>query len=200
MSEAFRLSDIIRVILYFFVFINQSSIIALIAYDSKVIANHLEYLAKDITVFNLPQVLQKVCIIKEHVKKFDNLLSFQIFLMILTCTTLEINLICIISVDFLKSYTLLIIVIIDCFILLISLCFVCDILPKSLDKFYDSVEKNITQSNLPNESSVNYILLLKSMKDQIGYTACGFVKIRASTILSILALIISYSVILIQTS
>jgi hypothetical protein len=80
------------------------------------------------------------------------------------------------------------------------LCYVCNILPKCIAEFYDFIEKIITQSNKINQFSIHYIPPLLNMKQEIGFTALGLVNIRASTFLSILALIISYTVILIQTS
>ncbi len=199
-KKTFQFEDILLILAYFILLINQSSFLAIIAFDSKLIEKYFKNIIRGKTVIRLPQILQKLCKIKEHVKHLDDLICFQIFMMICMSIAMEINLICILSIDFNKAFSNAIIGIMNSFLLLIMLCYVCNILPKSIAEFYDFMEKIITQSNQTNQFSTHYILLLLNMKQEIGFTALGLVKIRASTFLSILALIISYAVILIQTS
>ncbi len=199
-KTTFQFEDILLILTYFTLLINQSSFLAIIAFDSKLIEKYLKNIIRGKTVIRLPQIHQKLCKIKEHVKHLDDLICFQIFMMICMSIAMEINLICILSIDFNKAFSNAIIGIMNAFLMLIMLCYVCNILPKSIAQFYDFMEKIITQSNQTNQFSTHYILLLLNMKQEIGFTALGLVKIRASTFLSILALIISYTVILIQTS
>jgi hypothetical protein len=198
-EKTFQFEDILSILVCFILLINQSSFLAIIAFDSKLIEKYFKNIIRGKKFVKLPQILQKLCTIKEHVKHLDDLVSFQIFVMIITNIALEINLICVLSIDFNKGFNYAIAGIICAFLLLIILCYVCNILPKIIAEFYDFMEKIMAQSN-QTSLYIHYIPLLLNMKEEIGFTALGLVKIRASTFLSILALIISYTVILIQTS
>jgi hypothetical protein len=89
--------------------------------------------------------------------------------------------------------------------LLISNCLTCDKISKEFEKFFDKLEDSVTKSNV-NSQLLNQLYehsLLSKAKAiglKIGFTACNLFKISTNTIISCLALILSYSVVLIQTS
>jgi hypothetical protein len=88
---------------------------------------------------------------------------------------------------------------------IITLCLSCDIIPQSFNKFCDLLEKNVTKNSsayqLLDQMNQNILLMkINSIKHEIGFTASHLFKISTNTIISCLALILSYSVILIQTS
>jgi hypothetical protein len=90
-------------------------------------------------------------------------------------------------------------------ILLITLCLSCDIIPKSFEKFCYKLEKyfseNAKEYHILDQMYQNILLIkINNIKNEIGFTASNLFKISTNTIISILALILSYSVILIQTS
>jgi hypothetical protein len=85
------------------------------------------------------------------------------------------------------------------------LCLSCDIIPKNFEKFCYKLEKHVSENSKENDILVQMnqnILLMKinTIKHEIGFTASNLFKINTNTIISILALILSYSVLLIQTS
>jgi hypothetical protein len=90
-------------------------------------------------------------------------------------------------------------------ILLTTLCLSCDIIPKSFEKFCYKLEKHISENAkeyyILGQMGQNILLIkVNIIKNEIGFTASNLFKISNYTIISILALILSYSVILIQTS
>jgi len=89
--------------------------------------------------------------------------------------------------------------------LLISTCLICNIIPKSFKKFCDKLEATVSESAL-NDSLLSQLYKhslinrIYTIKKEIGFTASNLFKISTYTVISCLGLILSYSVILIQTS
>ena len=81
------------------------------------------------------------------------------------------------------------------------LCFVCNTVPQSVSSLTDKLESRYlfdrhNQSMDPNDKQT--ILQLRELSARIGLTAMGLFRINANTLLSCLALIVTYSVIIIQ--
>ncbi len=81
---------------------------------------------------------------------------------------------------------------------------ICDIIPKNFDEFCDKLEEKISEFTFDNQMDYLYqyslLTKIKAFKQDIGFTAFNLFKVSTNTIISCLALILSYSVILIQTS
>jgi hypothetical protein len=80
----------------------------------------------------------------------------------------------------------------------------CNIIPKNFKKFCDKFEESICESTFTNQLDYLYqyslVTKINAIKQDIGFTAFNLFKVNTNTIISCLALILSYSVILIQTS
>jgi hypothetical protein len=93
---------------------------------------------------------------------------------------------------------------IDNSFLIITLCYSCDIIPKRINKFSDEIQEILSlNKNYSSYSDLNQRLIQIKMnfnKRKTGFTALGLIKIDAKTIFSVCAFILSYSVVIIQTS
>jgi hypothetical protein len=87
---------------------------------------------------------------------------------------------------------------------LISTCLICDIIPKNFNKFCDKLEESLSESFFTNKLDYLYqnslLTKINAIKQDIGFTAFNLFKVNTNTIISCLAFILSYAVILIQTS
>jgi hypothetical protein len=94
--------------------------------------------------------------------------------------------------------------IVESLTLLISTCLVCDIIPKSFKKFCDKLEESLSEKVCTNQMYYIYrqtlLTKINAIKQDIGFTAFDLFKVNKNTIISCFALILSYSVLLIQTS
>jgi hypothetical protein len=146
--------------------------------------------------------LSSVIAIKEHVEKLDDLFSPIIFLILLFGTIIEISSLCLLSTVTSKTYQFAVGIKLsfDFFIILTAICYVCEIIPHSIEKFVDDIEKKFGLSITTNQSMLHLINLFHYHKNGIGFTAFHLFKIRAFTLLTIASLVISYAVLLIQTS
>ena len=77
---------------------------------------------------------------------------------------------------------------------MLVLCYCCDIIPSSLSKLLDHYEQDAIVQN-----DRTILLQLRQLNDRIGFTAFGLFRVNSNTFLGCLALIINYSVIIIQT-
>jgi hypothetical protein len=182
--------------------ISLSSVIAIIAYESFIIRNYLRYIKSISAPKLLPQVYHIIFEIKEHIEKLDDLFSPIIFLILMFGTIIEISSLCLLSTVTSKTYQFAVGIklFFDYFIILIAICYVCEIIPHSIEKFVDDIEKKFGLSIATNQSMLPLINLFHYHKNDIGFTAFHLVKIRTFTLLTIASLIISYAVLLIQTS
>ena len=86
---------------------------------------------------------------------------------------------------------------------LLLLCLISDLIPKSFRKLIDNLEEFYSnQTNIDSNSISNRIILLQitKYKNKICFSAMNLFKVNTNTFISCLALIISYSVVIIQTT
>jgi len=178
--------------------------ISLIAYQSHIVSKKLRNISKDFSHSNLQNIHQIVCKINNFIKKLDKLISLSIFIIISLNTTICVSYLCMFAIDPKKYSNISISSILESLTLLISTCLTCDIIPKNFKKFCDKLEESLSQKVFTNQSDYlnQYSLSTKinAIKQDIGFTAFNLFKVSTYTIISCFALILSYSVILIQTS
>jgi hypothetical protein len=190
--------------IYFLTFNSESIIISLIAYQSHIVSKKLKNISKDFSRLNLQNIHQIICKINNFIKKLDKLFSLSVLIIISLNTTICISYLCMFAIDPKKYTNISISSILESLTLLISTCLTCDIISKSFKKFCDKLEESLSQKVFTNKSEYlyQYSLLTKinAIKQDIGFTAFDLFKVNKNTIISCFALILSYSVLLIQTS
>jgi hypothetical protein len=204
-SQSYDLKNFFKsTFMYFLIFNSESIIISLLAYQSHIVSERLKNISKDFSHSNLKNIHQIVCKINNFIKNLDKLFSLSVFIIISLNTSFCISYLCMFAIDPKKFTFVSIASIIESLTLLISTCLVCDIIPKSFKKFCDKLEESLSESFFNNQLDYlyQYSLLTKinAIKQDIGFTAFNLFKVSTNTIISCFALILSYSVILIQTS
>jgi hypothetical protein len=200
--------DIFLNVLYFSLMINISSIIALIAYQNKITCLQIDELFVKFSPKDLPEIYRFMCKVNSFVKKFDSLVSSVNFMLIINSCVICISYLCLLMIRFEKqnisfvSYSLSLT---ENILLLSILCNSCNIIPKRIailcEKIEESMSEHITNYSTVNDLN-NHLIISKmnSIKQEIGFTAMGLFKINSNTMMSVFAVILSYSVVLIQTS
>jgi hypothetical protein len=72
--------------------------------------------------------------------------------------------------------------------------------PKKIKEFSDKIEELMSDYVYTDVNQNLIIVQIDFLKQDIGFTGMGFFKINSNTIISVFALVLSNSVILIQTS
>jgi hypothetical protein len=190
---------------YFLIFNSQTTITAIIAYQSHIVSHQLNRILNSILCSDIQNVYRFVSETNDFIKKLDALISPLILISLFFSVNICIAFFCMFAIDP-KNYLILSIgSIIVSLSLMISNCLTCDKIPKEFEKFFDKLENSVTKSKLNSQlltQLYEHSLLSKAnaIGLKIGFTACNLYKISTNTIISCLALILSYSVVLIQTS
>jgi hypothetical protein len=200
--------DIFLHLFFLSVMINISSIIALIAYQNKIICLQIDEFLVKFSPKDLPEIYRFMCKVNGFVKKFDSLVSSVNFMLIINSCVICISYLCLIMIRSEKeiiSFANYSISLTENILLLSILCYSCNIVPKRIailcEKIEELMSEHITNYLTVNDLN-NHLIISKmnSIKQEIGFTAMGLFKINSNTILSVFAVILSYSVVLIQTS
>jgi hypothetical protein len=192
-------------VLYVLIFSSQLSITTLIAYQSLIVSQQLENISKIFLKTNILIIYQFINKTNALIHELDELVSHFNSITIFYTIIISIQCASILGIDPKKFLSFSLPFITESLILLITLCLSCDIIPKNFEKFCYKLEKHVSENSKENDILVQMnqnILLMKinTIKHEIGFTASNLFKINTNTIISILALILSYSVLLIQTS
>ncbi len=204
-TEGFIVSKFFsNLIIYFSSLVTISSIISLIAYQSKIISIQIDKISDNFSPKDLSVIYQFICRINSFVKKFDSLISSVIFMNIFNSIIICIVYLCLTAVEFNNKFPLYVINLTVNLVLIIILCYSCDIIPKRIQNFSEDIQELLLFSKIySNPVDLNQHLMqikINFLKQEIGFTAFGLIKINSKTMLSVFALILSYSVVLIQTS
>jgi len=84
--------------------------------------------------------------------------------------------------------------------LILSLTYVCELIPQNIENFCNSIQYKLSTDQSMNEIHIQYIQLLDSIKHEIYFSPFGMFQIRFHTLLSVSSLVITYVIIIIQTS
>jgi hypothetical protein len=177
----------------------QTSILPLIAYESLIIKNYLELLATNITPVKLAFIHQKLCHIRHHIQIINSLISPIILLLCFNSSTLLMTSICVnINNNLYKNSYLPYIFFYSS--LIFALSYVCELIPKSIENLCNLVEYNLSINYSIDETCIQYIHLFNNMKHKICFSPFGMFRIGLKTLLSIVSLVTTYAIIIIQTS
>ena len=192
---------VFNAIIFIVTMCTQLSMPTLIAYKSFLVFQEFENIfALNITK-NLEIVYNFVQKIHESIQRFDSYVSIYALIYLLFNLLISVSSLCHLAINPNVRVKQNIICLTFSISLLLSQCLVCDVVPKSLRKLIDRIEREKSSKGFdsynPNERQI--VIHLELMNQRIGFTAFGLFQINANTFLSCLALIISYSVIIIQT-
>ncbi len=186
-------------ILFFLIFNSQTTIISLIAYQSYIVSKQLTNISNNFSHSNLQNIYQLICKTDKFIKKLDELISIFIFSTITINTTICISFLYMLAIDPKKFSLSSIASILESLTLLTSTCLICDIIPKNFKIFCDNLREFLSQGAFTNQMDYIYQQSLLNEINAIKQDI-GLFKVNTHTIISCLTFILSYSVILIQTS
>ena len=168
----------------------QITILSFIAYKSFVVKH---YLVENLNN-NLDSIYQMVVKIDKSIRKLDRYVSIYVMLTLLINQIYCMSSICQLAIDYKSTLVSSCVFMFVGLTSLLMLCFCCDIIPSSLSKLLNNHESTVI-------SHTDRIILiqLRQLNDRIGFTAFGLFRVNSNTFISCLGLIITYSVIIIQT-
>ena len=177
------------------------SALSLIAYKCVIVRQELTHILDLYFEQNLGLIFNSVHKILKSVKHFDNYISIYILISLFINMITIIAALCHIATNHRVRVTQSVCSLGFCFLQLLILCLICDIIPKSLRKLIYRIEDEKTSKGFDSYklNDRQIIIHLKSLIPEMGFTAFGLFQINANTFLSCLAFIVSYSVIIIQT-
>jgi hypothetical protein len=192
-------------ILYVIIFSSRLSISTLIAYQSLIVSQQLENISKKFSQTSIQNIYRFVCKTNSFTRDLDQLFSPFISISLFSSVVISIAFVSLLGITPENFLIISLAFISESLIILIALCISCDIIPKNFEKFCYKLEKHVSENCKENHILVqmneNIVLMkINTIKHEIGFTASNLFKINTNTIISILALILSYSVLLIQTS
>ena len=179
----------------------QTTIITLVAYKSLTVKQMFNNINE---LNNLDLTYSLVSRVNKSVKCLDKYVSVFNILFLLVNQIFCVSTLCQMSLNshirFFESLLIFVYGLMNIFIL----CYVCDIIPSSLDSLLDRLEIHLNDFNdrsieCYDTKKRQIMIQMRQMSDRIGFTAFGLFRINKNTLLSCLALIISYSVIIVQT-
>ena len=189
-------------VVYFLSVNIQLSVLSFIIYKSFIVWHQFKIIAK---IKDLRIIFDLVQKIQESVERFDCLINFYI-LVNLSVNTLDlISVVCMLAIVPNLSVEKSVSYLLGSSLLLLRFCLFCDIIPNQFEKFLSKTEKKfreIKEKHLSSEQLLNHIILmrLREMKERMGFTAFDLFRVNANILVSCLALIVSYSIIIIQTT
>ena len=179
------------------------TIISLIAYKFIVISRHLENSFVLNSSLNINSIHQNIHEIYNSVKEFDNYVSIYLLFNLIIHSFDCISGICILALGINTVIILTLFSAIYSFLFLLFSCLISDMISKSLRKLINRIEIIfINQNNIDFNSLYNRIILnqIEKYENNICLSAMNLFNVNTKTFISCLALIISYSVVLIQTT
>ena len=189
-------------IIYFLTGNANLNILVFTLYKSLIISNQLKKISKFKDLKIIVEIIGKI---QASIQRFDSLISFNNMTMLTTWSLICIANVCMLAINHHEHQASVIGHLIGSILIISSLCIICDIIPKSFNKLLTELKnrsEEFNENKLDFEQLFNQIRInrLNEMKDEMCFTAFNLFKLNANTLLSCLALIISYSIIIIQTN
>jgi hypothetical protein len=188
------------------------SVIGLIIYKSKIISLQIRYLKENFTNYNLHELYLILIKLKQNINELSKSFSPILLAIIINSTLIIISLICMITINLESLSTITKInyltYLLSHSIFILCLCYSCGTIPNIIASFVHFIEINVSR-DLRSECFSNdwkkmYIkqdlILISNISKEIVLNASTLFDIHFSTVLSIISAIISYTVILIQTT
>ena len=174
----------------------------LILYKSLLIRRQFKELSK---LKDLNIIFDMVCKFREITKKLSTVLSlFNLIILMMNVVICASGLCMLVIVPSINPFQKASQFLSSAFLIIFQIL-VCDVVPKSYDLFLGKLKdryKEFNENKTSSEQQLNHILMIRlnEMKDEMCFTAFNLFKLNANTLLSCLALIISYSIVIIQTA
>ena len=197
------LSNFISYIILIFIISNYLSLLSLMAYFCYVIQQRLTDLQNEFSSLQqLPNIFKQLLVIQSFVKQFDKLFySKYLFIILLSYSFECINNLTILYFDRFNIMLNTIPLITESITFIFLFCYLSDKINKSYVSIINKYEQlqllmSDTQLGQFNHSLVSR---LYSMRDDLCFTAFNLYPINMKTFMSILSMIVIFTVILIQT-
>ena len=198
--------NILFVFAYFIITIyntsNYLNLLSIMAYFCYLIQQRLSGLEDEfISLEQLPKIFKHLLVIQRHVKKLDQIYNKYIFILIIFYSFECISNLTILYFDRYNTMFCPIPAIFESLISIFLFCYLSD----KIDKAYVSIINKYEQLQLKMHDTqlgqFNYCLIsrLYSLRDDLCFTAFNLYPINMKTFMSILSMIITFTVILIQT-
>ncbi len=160
--------NIILHLFFLSVMINISSIIALIAYQNKIICLQIDEFLVKFSPKDLPEIYRFMCKVNSFVKKFDSLVSSVNFMLIINSSVICVSYICLLMIRFEKkmdSFAYYSLCLIENILLLSILCYSCSIIPKRIAILCEKIEELMSQyiTNYSTVSDLNNHLIISKI-------------------------------------
>ena len=173
-------------------------VMTLIAYKCLIVSKQLQSIIDTNQTLNIKSIYLTIHNIYKSIQHFDSLCSINILFTIFFMINILIADLCLIGLGH-YDYNNVISVMISLSALL-TLCVILNILPQSYRKFLDSLEIIYCKTNSVQTNDEILLLKIENFSHKISLTAMNLFNVNINTFLSCLSLIITYSVILIQTT
>ena len=172
------------------------------SYFCYVIQQHLVDLQREFTFHNqLPNIFKQLLIIQNYVKKLDQFYNKYLFCIIVLCSVECVSSLTILYFDRCKTMPWVLASIFESILQILIYCYLSDRIYNSYMNIinkYEQLQLEIHETNL---GHLNHCLVnrLHSLRDDMCFTAFNLYPINMKTFMSILSMIITFTVILIQT-
>jgi hypothetical protein len=188
------------------------SVIGLIIYKSKIISLQIRYLKDNFKNYNLHDLYLILIKLKQNINELSKSFSPIFLVIIVNSALIVITTICMIIINFESLSTVTKISYFTYLLLhsifIICLCYFCGIIPNIIASFVHFIEINVSKDLRSECSSSDWkkmyikqdLILISNISKEIVFNASTLFDIYFSTVLSIVSAIISYAVILIQTT
>ena len=189
-------------IVYFLSMNTHLAIITFILYKSLIVSKQLKTISN---MKDMKLMFDMICKIQNSVERLDALVNLVNLFELAMDSLLCISSLCIFAIvpneypaNSFSHMTLSLSKI-------SSLCLICDMIPKQFNKLLKELKdrfRELNENKSSSEQLFNHMLKnqLNEMKDEMCFTAFNLFKLNANTLLSCIALIISYSIVIIQTN
>jgi hypothetical protein len=187
-------------------------VIGLIIYKSKIISLQIRYLKENFKNYNLHELYLILVKLKQNINELSESFSPILLVIIINSTLVIISFICVIALNFESLNTFTKIKYFSALslhsIIILCLCYFCGLIPNMVTSFVQFIEINANKDLRSECLSKDWkkmsikqdLILILNTSKEIAINVSSLFDINFSTTLSIISAIISYTVILIQTT
>ena len=192
--------------LVFFLMLNaRLTVLSLILYMNCIVRKQISDMTENVSnKTNLKNVYLFASKLNDLTKKFDSVTSFYNLVIVSLNSIMCMSYVCVLAINPIIN-KMDISALTESLLTLMCLCLVSDIIPKAYKEFVHKLNKTFTEYSVENsDSNFIYIRIILShmndMRNDMSFTVYSICRVNTNTFLSCLTLILTYSVILIQTN
>ena len=187
---------------YFLTMNTHCNILVLLFYKSILISKQIKTYLKANELSLVFDILSRLHLL---VKRLDSLIGLYNLFVLLINTIICISSLCMLAIAPGANPANNLWQMLSSFIMISMHCLVYDMIPKRMSQFLSDLKdrfKELNENKSISEQQLNHIIIMRlnEMKDEMCFTAFNLFKLNANTLLSCIALIISYSIVIIQTN